>query len=189
MLWTGWVKYAVVAALVAAVAGLLLAVGYQSGSAPWKAKHEQYVAMDAFAKKFQADAWAKAMASLKTEQEHIAKELGDQLKEAKEKQQPVRTVIKEVTKYVTSQADANCSVTDGFVWVYNSSLRLSTADELAGSRPRDVDAPSGIALSSVGAVAGENNAECVLRGEVIDAWQKWYLRNKASFDRLRLAAP
>lgn len=189
MPWASLSKYMIIAGLVAAVAGLLWWAGYLSGSGPWKARYEQHVAMQEFSAKFQADAWAKALVSVKAEQQEIVHEMAAKLKAAEDRQQPVKVVIKEVTKYVTSQADANCSVTDGFVWVYNSSLQLPTATELAGSKPRDVDAPSGITLSSVGAVAGENNTECVLRGEVIDAWQKWYLRNKASFDRLRLAAP
>lgn len=182
-------KLLVILALAAVAIGLVHLNAFNEGAAKWKAKHEQYVAREEFARKFQADAWAKALAAAKTEQAQIAKELGDQLKEAQEKQQPIKVVIKEVTKYVTPQADANCSVTDGFVWMYNSSLQLPTDSQLAASRPRDADAPSGIALSTVGAVAGENNAECVLRGEVIDAWQNWYLRNKAVFDRMAVPAP
>jgi hypothetical protein len=186
-----FMKSGVGRALMQVIVGALLmaamfCLGYADGRASWKAKHEQHLAMQAFAEDFQAQAWATTLERLRSEQADVVVELEAQLKTANGRQLPLKVVIKEVTKYVTIEADANCSVPDGFKWVYNSTLQTPTDAELAGSRPRNVDAPSGLTLSGVAAIAGGNNAECVHRGEIIKTWQGWYLRNKASFERLGL---
>ena len=97
----------------------------------------------------------------------------------------IKTVIKEVPKYVTQTADASCTVTDGFVWMYNYTLQ---ADSVSGSGPANADAASGITISEVARTAGQNNDECVQRGAVIELWQEWYNKNKPLFDEMSKAA-
>ena len=54
---------------------------------------------------------------------------------------------------------------------------------LAGSPPGNVDEETSLKASEVAATVAENNAEAVARGEVIDAWQEWYIRNKAIYEK------
>lgn len=124
----------------------------------------------------------KAVAEAKSAQGTVIEGLRRDLAAAKAKGEKVRTVIKEVPKYVTVQADAGCVVSSGFVWLHDYALQ---AGPMAGSGPANVDAPSGIALSHVADVDASNAAECVDRGIVIEKWQEWYVKNKAIFDVLQ----
>ncbi|QRQ88513.1 hypothetical protein [Cupriavidus oxalaticus] len=63
------------------------------------------------------------------------------------------TIIKEVPRYVTVQADAACTVPVGFVRLHDAA---ATGDVL-DSDPGDSDAaPSGVALSAVGSTVAAN---------------------------------
>ena len=98
--------------------------------------------------------------------------------------------IKEVVKYVPAQVDATYHLPVGFVRLYRDSIegRSAGADSgsgVSGSITQDAGEASGITMSQFGQIAASNNAECVLRGKVIDEWQGWYAHNKASIDQLQ----
>jgi predicted RNase H-related nuclease YkuK (DUF458 family) len=127
-------------------------------------------------------AHATALAQQTLESDEVITNLHVRVAEAQAQKQKTKTLIKEVTKYVTKEADARCTVPVGFVWLYNASLAGEVAG-VPGSPPGDVDSPSGVKISEVAAVAGDNNAECVKRGKLIEAWQTWYVRNKDIYAR------
>jgi len=124
---------------------------------------------------------ATAVAEAREGQIAIIGPLQLQLDEAKKQRERVRVVIKEVPKYVTVEADSKCVVTDGFVWLHDFPLQDAA---VAGSGPVDVNAASGIALSHVADVDADNYGECVERGRVIDAWQKWYVENQTLYNNV-----
>lgn len=121
----------------------------------------------------------KAAAEAKKSQDAVVKDLEDRLKKALDKPAQIKTITKEVVKYVTKKADEQCVLTAGFEWMHNAALDST----LAGSPPGDVDQATSLKASEVAATVAENNAECVARGEVIDAWQDWYVRNKAIYEK------
>jgi len=164
--------------------GAFFVLGYYEGKQGWKAKYEAVVSEAALVARLQAEAWVEQAARIRAEQDGIVKDLKADIDALEEREMPIKVVVKEVTKYVTKEADAVCAVPAGFKWMYNESLDLPTNSKLAGSRPTDVDAPTGITLSRVATVSASNNAECAARGEIIESWQKWYLQNKSVFERL-----
>lgn len=81
-----------------------------------------------------------------------------------------RTIIKEVPKYVTVQADADCVVPAGFVRMHDYAAAGRVPEG-----PRDSDAaPAGIALSAVAETVAENYGACHENAEQVIAWQQWY---------------
>lgn len=121
----------------------------------------------------------RAAATAKTKQAQVVKDLEKKVEEALAKPAQIKVITKEVVKYVTKKADDQCVLTAGFEWMHNAALDSS----LAGSPPVDVDQATGLKASEVAATVAENNAECTARGEVIDAWQEWYVRNKAIYEK------
>lgn len=121
----------------------------------------------------------RAAEEAKKAQEAVVKYLEDRLKKALDKPAQVKTITKEVVKYVTKKADDQCVLTAGFEWMHNAALDST----LAGSPPADVDEATTLKASEVAATVAENNAECVARGEIIDAWQEWYVKNKAIYEK------
>lgn len=164
--------------------GAFFVLGYYEGRQGWKAKYDAAVSEAALVARLQAEAWVEQAARIRAEQDGIVEDLKADIDALEERELPIKVVVKEVTKYVTKEADAVCTVPAGFKWMYNQSLDLPTGPKLAGSRPTDVDAPTGITLSGVATVSATNNAECAARGEIIESWQKWYLQNKSVFERL-----
>lgn len=75
------------------------------------------------------------------------------------------TITKEVPIYVTVQADSQCSVPSGFVWLHDAAAANLPLGEPAG----DPDAPAaGVALSTVAeTVAGNYGIAHELRAQVI----------------------
>lgn len=137
------------------------------------AKYEAKAKLDAYR-------YAKVEAEAATQQQQVVADLNQKLDAANARAEQVRTITKEVVRYVTPKADAGCTIPAGFVRLQN--LSLDPTGPVAPSDPGDADAPSGIALSTVAGITASNNAECVVRGEVISAWQEWYARNKAIHD-------
>jgi hypothetical protein len=124
----------------------------------------------------------KALAQQTEESNKANADLHEKLMKAQNQKAQTRTIIKEVKTYVTQKSDAACTIPVGFVWMYDQSLAPEAAG-MAGGRPADVEAPSGVALSAVAETAASNNAECVERGAVIQSWQEWYVRNKDIYER------
>lgn len=109
------------------------------------------------------------------------KEIRGNLDAARDLSKEKEVITKEVTKYVTKNADSQCTIPAGFVWMHDQTISGSYA-ELARSGPGDVDATTGVTLSTVAQVVGENNTECVKRGTLIEQWQLWYHKNKEYFE-------
>ncbi|WP_060116632.1 hypothetical protein [Burkholderia ubonensis] len=93
----------------------------------------------------------------------------------------VQAQLAKVKDYVSDRADAACTVPAGFVYLHDLSLDPGDGS-VAESKPGNADSPSGITLSQVSTVDGFNLAEARHRGEVIDAWQRWYEENKELFE-------
>lgn len=122
------------------------------------------------------------VADERIQQQSIVNDLNAKLAAAEKAGDEARQLAAQQVKiYVTEKADAACTVPAGFVFDYNLSLAADPVG-FSDGKPENVDAPSGIALSHVAAVAAANNAECVVRGEVIDAWQTWYAKNKTLYE-------
>lgn len=147
---------------------------YQAGESSIQAKWDKAEEV----RKEKAETAAKQQ---KAEQDKIVADLKEELRLAKEQTEKVKIIVKEVPKYVTQKADAACTFTRGFEWVYNVPLDPG----LAGSPPGDVDEETTLKASEVAAVSAENNAECQLRGKVIEAWQEWYERSRISFEKAK----
>lgn len=89
------------------------------------------------------------------------------------------TLQNEVTRYVTTAADARCVVPVGFVQHYNAAWGLSALPPAAGG---SVDEPSGFPLSRVESNNTDNaGAARQWRDEAL-AWREWFARNKPKFD-------
>ena len=100
--------------------------------------------------------------------------LTTKLQQVEQAKQKVQVLIQEVPKYVTTKADSNCSIPTGFTWLYNVSLGAEYAG-LPLSKPSNADQTTTVKLSELASTDASNNAECVARGQVISAWQEWYL--------------
>lgn len=118
--------------------------------------------------------------------------------QAKARQQvheKVQTVIREVTKYVPASVDKRSVDANVFTrgWVYLHDLPLNTTAggpaEFPAGVGGDVEAPTGLAASTVARVSASNLDECVRRGEVIKDWQAWYPRAKKQWDDYRTWLP
>lgn len=133
-------------------------------------------------KKAQEQYLAEQLADLKARQERLAA--------AEEAARNKPTQIKEVIKYVPAEVDTAFKLPVGFVRLYSESIQGAPAGTgsltgLPQGQFFDVGETSGIALSQFGQIAASNNAECVLRGKVIEEWQGWYHTNAASFEKIR----
>lgn len=137
------------------------------------------------------------VANTKQAQERLLAEQAEGLKQREErlrlaelaaKNKPV--TVKEVIKYVPAKVDAIYRLPVGFVRLYRESIEGGPAasDSLAGlpqSQWLDVGEASGLTVSQFGQIAAQNNAECVVRGKVIEEWQGWYETNAADFAKFR----
>lgn len=128
-----------------------------------------------------------AVAQQGRDMEALAKELEGKRKELEEARKRYNTLQKEIPKYVTEKANAMCVITSGFERVFNASATGAEL-EVAGSGTMDVDSPSAFTISDVAKATAENNAECLERGRVIEAWQLWYHKSKDSFNRAQAIA-
>ena len=152
---------------------------YQSGKSSERAEWVQKENKRLAAEKAKKEREEKAAATAKTEQKQVVEDLEKRLKIALDKPAQIKTITKEVVKYVTKKADDQCVLTAGFEWMHNAALDSS----LAGSPPGDVDQATSLKASEVAATVAENNAECQARGAIIDSWQEWYGRNKNIYEK------
>ncbi|QVD49260.1 hypothetical protein LUCX_190 [Xanthomonas phage vB_XciM_LucasX] len=139
------------------------------------------------------DAWVGN--TKKAQEQYLKEQLADlaerqrRLEEAEKAARNKPTTIKEVIKYVPAEVDATYRLPVGLVRLYGETLQGQPAPgssaELSGGNAINVGAPSGLAVSQFGYIAAFNNAECVVRGEVIAEWQDWYRVNKAKFDKIQ----
>lgn len=141
--------------LVAALFGLGWVKGAAQVRAEWRA--EQAAAALAAANQAQQQAQATVVEVVR---------YVDRLKVVQGKTQ---TIIKEVPKYVTLQADADCSINIGFVRLHDHAA-ANTLPDPAGAADA---APSGVALSAVAAAVAENYGSCHENSAQLTALQGW----------------
>jgi hypothetical protein len=170
--------------------GIALAVGvYQYHRHEVKVAYEQGYAQghndekvaEEKARKAELARNSEIAAKQSIDQARVVASLQEQLKTAEAKKAQVITVTKEVTKYVSKDADLRAPIPAGFVFLHDLSL-ATDPDSVARSKPADVDAPTAVKLSDIARVDAENNAECVLRGKIIDSWIEWYERNQKNWE-------
>lgn len=122
----------------------------------------------------------KAGTDAATKQAALVSGLQEDLQAWKDKKSLVKVVLKEVVRYVSSEADAACTIPAGFVFVHNTAAQAESTGTSGtpGSFQGDADSPSGITLSAVTETIRDNYAECADRKQVIDSWQRWYHGNE-----------
>lgn len=137
--------------------------GYQRG------KHDEQVAQEG------RNAVAYVAAQDKTAKAATASaSVGTKVEAARVEVRTVtQTLIREVPRYVTVAADTQCVVPAGFVRLHDAAAAGVLADPSATSS-EPADAPSGIALSEVGATVAENYGACREDREALKGWQAWW---------------
>lgn len=137
--------------------------------------------------------WIKATQAAQkqyeADQKVIVDDLEWRLKNAETKKTTKQKELsREIPKYIPTASLRNYDLPLGFIRLYDISLEGqnpegATNGFLSGSLPIDVEAASGVKLSDAADPIIQNNLECVYRGEVIKAWQEWYPRMKAAYDK------
>lgn len=152
-----------------AVLALILAVPFIDHAGHQRGKHEEQAAQAG------RNAIAQTKAQAQTAQAATASaDVGVKVEAAKVEVRTVtQTLTREVVRYVPAAADAQCVVPVGFVRLHDAAATglLPQASDPA-SQP--ADAPSGVALSAVGATVAENYGGCREDREALKGWQAWY---------------
>jgi signal peptidase I len=80
-----------------------------------------------------------------------------------------RVITKTIPKYITKEVDANCSITDGFVWLHDSASQNNLSNA-----PRNPDEISStVKLSTVINTVTENYSSYHQVAEQLKALQNW----------------
>jgi hypothetical protein len=83
-----------------------------------------------------------------------------------------QTLIREVPRYVTLEADARCAVPVGLVRLHDAAAAgLPVATDAA---EQSADAASGLALSAVAETVADNYGACHANAEALKGWQSWW---------------
>jgi hypothetical protein len=93
-----------------------------------------------------------------------------------------KTLIEKVPTYVPQAADAECRVPVGFVLLHDAAASGGSA-ELPKAAGGSIDAPSGVALSSVAATVTENYGEALTWRAEAQAWRDWYTAQAKAWDK------
>lgn len=145
---------------------LAYSVGVKTDNAKWEAK---WAKRDAEIVKSNLDADNRALA----QRDEFNKNISDvaAVYEKYRQEHPV-IKIKEVKTYVTTKADSNCVITNGFVRMLNLSANADTKGELSADSTGGLnDAPTEIKLSEVASSVSENYGICNLEFKKIEALQ------------------
>lgn len=139
--------------------------------------------------KWKADA-DKARETAERESAKIIADLERKLDQANKRKTEREVIIHEVEKYVPASVDAHFRLPAGAVWMYSATLQgPAAASRDLGAVPQgdygDAHPASPFTMSDFASRFGQNNLECVRRGEVIQWWQEWYERNAPLFERWR----
>lgn len=116
---------------------------------------------------------------LREKQAKVSEELATALSTERVKIRTVtKTIVKEVPRYVTVEADRNCVVPTGFVQHHDAAASGATLPE----RPTGVvDSPSGVALSTVATTISEAYGICREWRAQIISWQQWYVLQREAW--------
>lgn len=123
------------------------------------------------------DAAAKAGRQLAERNAKVTTEVGAKVEK---RQAEIRVVTKElirdVPKYITVQSDARCVVPAGFVSLHDQAAAGVRSPDPAGFA---AEAPSDVALSTVGETVAANYGTCNVWREQVIGWQEWWARISA----------
>lgn len=134
--------------------GLYLEGGL-SNEEKWQVKVKEMEAEIAKTEKAGAEATTKIVTKY-VDRVQIVKEKGD-------------VIVQKVPEYITKESDARCTIPNGFVVLHDAAAK----GEVPNST-RDVnEAPSGVALSTVGKTVAENYTTCHQNVEQLKALQEW----------------
>jgi hypothetical protein len=86
-----------------------------------------------------------------------------------------KTITERVPEYVTAKDDAACPINRGFVRLHDA----AASGTVPGSPARTDGEPSGVALSTVTETVAANYGTAHLCAARLEAWQQWYLAQKA----------
>lgn len=124
----------------------------------------------------------KAVAKREVKAEKITSEVKADVTEKQIEYRTVtKTLVKEVPKYVTVQADAKCVVPAGFVSLHDSAA--SGTPSLPVGAGRSLDAPSGVELSAVAETLVTNYGTAYQWRAEAEGWRRWYAEQKAEWDK------
>ena len=90
-----------------------------------------------------------------------------------------KTITERVTEYVTAKDDAGCNINRGFVRLHDA----ASSGTVPGSPTGTDGEPSGITLSAVAQTVAGNYGTAHLCAARLEAWQQWYLAQKALADK------
>ena len=90
-----------------------------------------------------------------------------------------KTITERVPEYVTPKDDAGCNINRGFVRLHDA----AASDTVPGSPSGTDGEPSGVELSSVAKTVAGNYGTAHLCAARLEAWQQWYLAQKALADK------
>lgn len=124
----------------------------------------------------------KAVAKREVKAEKITSEVRADVAEKQIEYRTVtKTLVKEVPKYVTVQADAKCVVPAGFVSLHDSAA--SGSPSLPVGAGRSLDTPSGVELSAVAETLVTNYGTAYQWRAEAEGWRRWYAEQKAEWDK------
>jgi hypothetical protein len=157
-----WVKFAAIGVLVVAIFGS----GWYLGAEHIQARVDKQAVIDTKAHEAETTRLAKV------EQVVVYKYI-DKYNVVHDQGQ---AIIKEVPKYVTKKADANCTITSGFVRVFDAAaanIPLPEAARTADETISGVDTDSGVKLSEVEDIIGRDFALYHLMKVQCESLQDW----------------
>ena len=86
-----------------------------------------------------------------------------------------KTITERVTEYVTAKDDAGCIINRGFARLHDAAASGTLPGSPAGTDGEN----SGVALSAVSETVASNYGTAHLCAARLEAWQSWYLAQKA----------
>lgn len=147
-------------ALPAVLCGLVFGYGYVKGASHVRAEW----AVETLERE---NALLSALGKHREVEQRVVYQYIDRVRVVREK---ARIVEKKVPVYVPSEADLNCSINRGFVWLHDNAATGGLLPSTAGG----VTEPApGITLSRVAERVADNYARCRENAEQLRALQEW----------------
>lgn len=124
----------------------------------------------------------------KADSKKVEDDLQKKLTAALNHKPTIKTIIKEVPTYVTSSPGNGWFVTDGFVQLYNESIKEDSTALAAPYSPSGAgvgaDTPTGIMPTHAATVIAYNNTQCMRWRDQLVTWQTWYASEKVIVDKI-----
>ena len=150
--------------VVVLIFGIYLSGGI-SNEAKWQARVDEMKLEMAKKETASAEASTKVVTKYLTV-DRIVKEKGD-------------AIIKEIPKYISQNADAQCAVPNGFVVLHDSASR----NEVPNSTRSADEGTSKVKISGVAEVVVENYTTCNQTAEQLRSLQEWIKEQQAIYNK------